>query len=111
MDSLHTDLDKILQQVLSTTVAIPLKDLLAISPELQKRFGKLYYTLENLEALLRPQQENASIIDYKLQLNNMTISCPEYIHIKARNGYITRAGSLGKGLNGLSIAAPTLPRV
>jgi hypothetical protein len=110
MDSLHTDPDKILQQVLSTTVAIPLKDLLAISPELQKRFGKPYYTPENLEALLRPQQENASMIDHKLQLNNMTISCPEYIHIEARNGYITRAGSLGKGLNGSSIAAPTLPR-
>jgi hypothetical protein len=66
--------------------------------------------LENLEALLRPQQENASMIDYKLQLNNITISCSEYIHIKARNSYITRAGSLSKGLNSLLIAAPTLPR-
>jgi hypothetical protein len=40
--------------MLSITVEVPLKDLLAIALELQKRFSKLYYTIENLETLFNP---------------------------------------------------------
>jgi hypothetical protein len=55
LDALQADLDKIMRQMLGTTVEVPLKDLLAIALELQKRFGKPYYTIENLETLFNPQ--------------------------------------------------------
>jgi hypothetical protein len=55
LDALQANPDKIMRQMLSTTVEVPLRDLLAIAPELQKRFSKPYYTIENLETLFNPQ--------------------------------------------------------
>jgi hypothetical protein len=75
--------------MLGTTVEVPLRDLLAIALELQKRFGKLYYTMENLETLFNLQASPQSSIGPCFQNNNIALLCPEYIYVESENGFIT----------------------
>jgi hypothetical protein len=110
IDALQNDPDKMVRQVLGTTVSVPLKDLLAIAPELQKRLSKPYYTAEGLETLLNAQGIPQTAIGAKYHVNNMTLSCPEYIHIEARNGFITRAGSRSSNTNKARVTVPVFPR-
>jgi hypothetical protein len=110
LDALQADPDKMMRQMLGTTVEVPLRDLLAIAPELQKRFGKPYYTMENLETLFNPQASPQSSIGPRFQNNNIALSCPEYIHVESENGFITRAGTRSYQ-NGPGLAvAPSFPR-
>jgi hypothetical protein len=85
-----------------------LRDLIALAPELQKRLGKPFYEADQLEALVRPARESKG--QALMELNNMTLRCPEYIYVEAHNGIITRAGTRKSGLNGSWMAALSMLR-
>lgn len=110
LDSLTANPDAMVTQVLRTPVSVSLNDLLALAPEIQKRFGKPFYQAGELPVVADNDPDNKSKRHINLQLNNLTVSCPEYFHVRATNGMITQVGTRSACLNRQLEHLPALPR-
>lgn len=108
LESLTTDPNEMVSQVLRAPISVSLQDLLAIAPELQKRIGKPFYQAEDLSKITKPSKNTGAQGYTNLQVNALAVSCPEYFHVTAKHGRITGAGSRSACPNGSLELLPAL---